>query len=314
MFGFFITKNICFVASYVLPAYYTYKSLQKERNLESALAHEEWLRYWMLLSIATVLEFYADMFIFWIPFYYELKLSFFLWLAYSRGADILYERVLRPRLSVHESSIDNGLEQVKFQIVNQAVVAGKNVLLWSQQKVLMIVAEGQLFAMKQMFAKAASSNETEVITTQVTTTPLISGNLPPKSVKENQKVSEENEDVEKIYPVLPKVNSKTDEEESLLKDEMDQFEVLKKEDMDKEELTETEKLKNSKSKNDKNVEKKIVVEKSLSESNGKNDKTSVVTKPRRNTNPTPPIKTPIPTNDVKVSKQRKTVSSGSKEH
>jgi len=234
MFGFFLTKNFCFLANYILPAYHTHKCLQSEN---SDLTKDEWLRYWMLLGIATCFEFYADMFIFWIPFYYELKLSFFLWLAYSRGADILYEKVLRPRLVVHEVAIDTALEQVKFQVLNQTVVVGKNILIWSQQKVMMMLAEGQIFAMKQMFSKAAN----EANSTDTT-------NKPANKPQEVQRdVPQESEVIEQLYPNLKSdSDSKEQNEESLGKDEINQFEVIEKED-------EIEKSKSSKPKN---VEKK----------------------------------------------------------
>jgi len=270
----------------------------------------------MLLAIATCCEFYADMFIFWIPFYYELKLSFFLWLAYSRGSDILYERVLRPRLTVHEKSIDTALEQVKFQILHQAVLIGKNAMIWSQQKIVMIMAEGQMFAMKQMFAKASS----EQTTTATESTPILSS-VTPKDVPEKGNKMEANP--QSLYPNLTNMkqseknpqqkDEKEEEEQALIKEQIDQFEILQKEEMDNEELV-PEKIKKPSNDKKKNPEKNQ--EKSAEKSG---EKGTIPKGVRRNTAPNPPpLKLPTTTTttsttttETKLLPRRKTVA---KEH
>ncbi len=50
-----------------------------------------------------------------VPFYYPLKLAFLMWcfLPQSKGAQTVYDTVIRPTLSAHERKIDSSLDSVR---------------------------------------------------------------------------------------------------------------------------------------------------------------------------------------------------------
>ncbi len=50
-----------------------------------------------------------------VPFYYPLKLSFLLWcfLPQSKGAQTVYERLVRPALRTHQHQIDRSIQTVR---------------------------------------------------------------------------------------------------------------------------------------------------------------------------------------------------------
>jgi receptor expression-enhancing protein 5/6 len=56
-------------------------------------------------------ETFFDTFLFWLPFYHLGKLVFLIWLAFpeTRGAILIYERLVKPILSSHEKEIDGAI-------------------------------------------------------------------------------------------------------------------------------------------------------------------------------------------------------------
>ena len=64
------------VVGFVYPAYASYKALES-KTPESAA---QWLTYWCVFSIFTVVEFFLDYFLVELPLYYLAKLLFVIWL------------------------------------------------------------------------------------------------------------------------------------------------------------------------------------------------------------------------------------------
>ena len=76
-------------------------------------AAAEWLTYWVIFSLFSVLESVASFLVSWIPFYNVLKLMFLLWLLLPRfkGASKLYQALVQPIIRKHESKIDQSISQ-----------------------------------------------------------------------------------------------------------------------------------------------------------------------------------------------------------
>lgn len=91
------------------PSYASYKALES-KSQESAA---QWLTYWVVFSLFTVVEYAADWLISWIPLYYLGKLAFILWLQMpqTQGATLIYRTHVLPLLKRHEVSIDHALEE-----------------------------------------------------------------------------------------------------------------------------------------------------------------------------------------------------------
>ena len=68
--------------------------------------------YWIVLAFFSAFETVADIFVFWFPLYYEIKLVFILWLILpqTRGHILVYRYLVHPILARHEEAIDLALE------------------------------------------------------------------------------------------------------------------------------------------------------------------------------------------------------------
>lgn len=75
----------------------------------------QWLTYWTVYSAFSVAEYWLDIFISFIPFYYEAKILFLVWLQLpqTNGATFVYHQYMKPFLKKHESRIDKELQDAQ---------------------------------------------------------------------------------------------------------------------------------------------------------------------------------------------------------
>ena len=76
------------------------------------------MTYWIVFAIVTITEEMSDILLsFWLPFYYELKILFLLWLLspVTRGSTLIYRQVVHPVLLTKEEDIDLLLSRWKEQ-------------------------------------------------------------------------------------------------------------------------------------------------------------------------------------------------------
>lgn len=99
-----ISSTAILLIGVVNPVYSTYRSLRKKTQ-QTRL---EWLRYWVVFGIFYAVTFITDIFLFWIPFYYIIKIVIVFWLASSQasGAQIIYTYALVPLLKDYENDLD----------------------------------------------------------------------------------------------------------------------------------------------------------------------------------------------------------------
>merc|ERR1719247_3877331 len=95
---------LCNFVGFVYPAYASFKSLEANDVNEDRL----WLTYWVVYSCFCLIEGFLEYVLFWVPFYYPIKLAFlfFLFLPQTKGAMKLYEQFLRPALKPYVTMID----------------------------------------------------------------------------------------------------------------------------------------------------------------------------------------------------------------
>lgn len=87
------------------PFYASFKALDSKSSEGSA----QWLTYWSVFSICIIFE---TLFVYplkWLSIYYTLKLGFVLWLQLpqTKGAMIIYWKLLQPQIKKHEEQIDH---------------------------------------------------------------------------------------------------------------------------------------------------------------------------------------------------------------
>lgn len=83
--------------------------------------------YWIIFALFTAVEVFTDMFLCWIPFYYELKIAFVVWLLspYTKGSSVLYRKFVHPTLSSKEKDIDEYICQAKDKSYDTLVHFGR---------------------------------------------------------------------------------------------------------------------------------------------------------------------------------------------
>lgn len=101
------------VTTLAYPLYSSYKALTSPSPSLASL--ETWLVYWSVFACFTLIETTFGFLISWVPFYYELRLLFNIWLVapQTRGATWLYTNHLHPLLQRNQQQIDEVLEDVK---------------------------------------------------------------------------------------------------------------------------------------------------------------------------------------------------------
>jgi receptor expression-enhancing protein 5/6 len=89
-------KLISDLLGFLYPAYMSFKAIDSVDSADNI----QWLTYWVVFSLFSIIESTATILTSFIPFYFYIKSAFFIWLYHpkSMGAQLLYSDVVRPLL------------------------------------------------------------------------------------------------------------------------------------------------------------------------------------------------------------------------
>lgn len=124
------------------PAYASYKAV-KTKNVKE---YVKWMMYWIVFALFTCIETFADIFVsFWLPFYYEMKILFVLWLLSpaTKGSSILYRRFVHPQLTRREKEIDDYIAKARDQGYATMLQLGSRGLSYATAVVMQTALKGQ---------------------------------------------------------------------------------------------------------------------------------------------------------------------------
>jgi Protein involved in membrane traffic len=109
------TYWITFAIGFLYPAYMTFKAVESIENLQE---DKLWLCYWVVFSILNVLDRFFNALFAIIPFYSFLKIGFIIWLFHprTRGAMIVYEKLIKRFFKQYEHEIDEKLAKLKDKL------------------------------------------------------------------------------------------------------------------------------------------------------------------------------------------------------
>lgn len=137
-----VSRLIILLFGVLYPAYASYKAV-KNKDVRS---HLQWMMYWIVFALFTCIETFSDIFIsFWMPFYYEIKILFVLWLLspVTKGSSLLYRRFVHPQLVQREQEIDELLEKAKEQGYTTMLLLGSRGLSYATSVVLQTAIKAQ---------------------------------------------------------------------------------------------------------------------------------------------------------------------------
>ncbi|KAL9642126.1 hypothetical protein ABK040_007131 [Willaertia magna] len=129
LFGFVISRSISNILGCLYPAYKSFKAL----NTPDEGDDTQWLTYWSVYAFIITFECFFEWLIYWIPFYFEAKIVFLLWLIFPvqsafGGATFAYNVYIKPFLESREKVIDDMIEQFGLGFLNPESKEGKNTI------------------------------------------------------------------------------------------------------------------------------------------------------------------------------------------
>nr|XP_057946790.1 receptor expression-enhancing protein 1 [Doryrhamphus excisus] len=141
MVSWIISRLVVLVFGTLYPAYSSYKAVKSKDVRE----YVKWMMYWIIFALYTAVEVFTDMFLCWLPFYYELKIAFVVWLLspYTKGSSVLYRKFVHPTLSSKEKDIDDYICQAKDKSYDTLVHYGRKGLNVAATAAVMAAAKGQ---------------------------------------------------------------------------------------------------------------------------------------------------------------------------
>jgi len=101
---------LCNFLGFLYPAYASVKAIESHDKEDDT----KWLTYWVVYSLFALIEFFTDIFLFWIPFYWLLKCLFLLYCMVPtkwNGSTTIYNRVIRPFVLKHQTQVDEALDK-----------------------------------------------------------------------------------------------------------------------------------------------------------------------------------------------------------
>ena len=136
-----ISRVVVLVFGTLLPAYRSYKAIQAKNAKE----YVRWMMYWIVYALFITSEAFSDMFLSWLPLYYEVKVVFVIWLVSpaTKGASMLYRRYVHPKLTEHEAAIDRYLKDAQANGYATFADAGMKCLNIASETVIKTVVSSQ---------------------------------------------------------------------------------------------------------------------------------------------------------------------------
>ena len=116
---------LCNAIGFLYPMYMSIKALETDDKDDDT----QWLMYWVVFSFFSVIEFFTDILVGWIPAYWFLKCVFLLWcMSGLNGAEKVYRMVILPWYKKNVSKLDRAVDDVRkaakdFVGENQEVIS-----------------------------------------------------------------------------------------------------------------------------------------------------------------------------------------------
>ncbi len=86
-------KLISDLFAFAYPAYMSFKAIESPDKADDV----QWLTYWVVFAMSSIVENVMDFLVSWIPFYFAIKCAFFAWMYHPKfmGASLVYKQVFK---------------------------------------------------------------------------------------------------------------------------------------------------------------------------------------------------------------------------
>ncbi|KAK0464996.1 TB2/DP1, HVA22 family-domain-containing protein [Desarmillaria tabescens] len=113
-----IFSALCAWFAFFLPCFATFKLLSQHPIPEAEL--QTTAKYWTVIGAFVGFEYLAGWFISWLPFYWEAKTVFLLFLSLpqTQGSTFVYDTYLKPFFVKNHNSIDSGIISIQGSIIS----------------------------------------------------------------------------------------------------------------------------------------------------------------------------------------------------
>ena len=114
------SKYITCLVGITLPAYWSIKAIESQEFDDD----KQWLTYWAIYGLFTLLDQFANIILRIFPFYFIFKILFLIWcfMPNTMGALFIYNKFVAPYFKKYEEKIDKKIE--KF--IREGKLRGKN--------------------------------------------------------------------------------------------------------------------------------------------------------------------------------------------
>jgi len=103
----FLDRYITCLVAIVLPTFFSIKAIESKEEDDDKL----WLTYWTIYAVFSFLDLFAGWILKILPFYFIIKLIFLVWcfMPNTKGAIIVYNKVIKPFFLKNESKLDKAV-------------------------------------------------------------------------------------------------------------------------------------------------------------------------------------------------------------
>jgi receptor expression-enhancing protein 5/6 len=100
----YLENYITTIVGTVYPAYWSLKALESQGSEDDT----QWLTYWIVFALFSLLDQFSGVVLHIIPFYFFLKIVFLIWcfMPNTRGASVVYNNVIRQLFKKYEKDLD----------------------------------------------------------------------------------------------------------------------------------------------------------------------------------------------------------------
>ncbi|CAI9733116.1 Hypothetical predicted protein [Octopus vulgaris] len=136
-----ISRIVILIFGTLYPAYASYKAV-RTRNVRE---YVKWMMYWIVFALFTSFETFSDCILSWLPFYYEIKIVFVLWLLspVTKGSSFLYRKFVHPQLIKREKEIDDYLAHARDASYSTVLQLGHRGIRYATNVIVKTAIQGQ---------------------------------------------------------------------------------------------------------------------------------------------------------------------------